>query len=101
MSRNRSPEGLFRLIEAAARPLMEGHQADLDADAEWLTANPDRPFVHITRNMGTHIFPLPRPEPLVADAPQPHVFGMARPSEIYRQYEVTATILTLLQKFSG
>ncbi|MEI2421069.1 hypothetical protein V6O07_12415, partial [Arthrospira platensis SPKY2] len=87
MASDCTPAGLFRQIEAAARPLMEGWQGDLKTDGKWLEANPGVPFVHITRKTGTHIFPLPKHELLVADSPAPHLFGTARPSEVYRQVE--------------
>ncbi len=68
-----------------ARPLMTAYQTDLEHDGRWIEENPGREFIHITRRSGTHIYGLPRTEPLVRDEPRPYLFGVARPSDIYRQ----------------
>lgn len=80
-----SPQGLFVQIQALALPLMSAFQSDLEHDRAWLLSHPDTSFVHVTRASGTHIFELPQTKLLVHDHPRPHLFSVARPSEIYRQ----------------
>jgi len=72
-------------ITALATPVMTAFQSDLDHDRAWIEAHPGIPFIHITRRSGTHIFPLPAPDALRDDKPVPHLFGEARPSEVYAQ----------------
>lgn len=75
---------IFEQVRAAALPLMTGYQTDLEHDKNWVLANPGVPYVHFTRAMGTHIWELPVEDKLFVNALTPHLFGTARPSEIYK-----------------
>lgn len=72
-------------IVKLATPYMSAFESDLEHDRSWIEANPGAGFIHVTRQTGTHIIALPTSDSLVDDSPIPHLFGMARPSEVYRQ----------------
>lgn len=76
---------LFDELKRRAEPLMQGFQSDLEHDRRWIEDNPGREFIHVTRATGTHILLIPDAEALLDDAPVPHLFGEARPSEVFRQ----------------
>lgn len=76
---------LFPKIKKLAEPNLVAFQTDLEYDRGWLEAHPGEAFIHVTRKTGTHLFPLPQADSLINDAPIPHLFGMARPSEVFRQ----------------
>lgn len=80
-----TPAELMAAIRATAEPLMEGYQTDLGHDESWINQHPGRAFVHVTREMGTELFELPRAEPLIANKPERWMFGYLPPSEIYIQ----------------
>ena len=64
---------------------MTAFETDLEHDRKWLEANPGTDFIHVTRATGTHMIGMPDAELMVEDEAVPHLFGMARPSEVYRQ----------------
>jgi hypothetical protein len=76
---------LFAKIKTLAEPLLVAFETDLEHDRRWLEAHPGEAFIHVTRKTGTHLFPLPQADSLVTDEPIPHLFGEARPSEVFRQ----------------
>jgi len=76
---------LIDQITALAKPLMQSFHTDLEHDKAWIEGNPHNAFIHVTRQSGTWLIPMPVTGPLVQDELQKHLFGMARPSEIYRQ----------------
>lgn len=73
-------------LMTVALPLMKGYQSDLAHDEAWLDANPGEPFIHVVREMGTHLVPLPKARELVENRPTAHLFGHALPAVIYKQY---------------
>jgi len=76
---------LYAKIKKLAEPILVAFQTDLEYDRGWLEAHPGEAFIHVTRKTGTHLFPLPQADSLVTDEPIPHLFGEARPSEVFRQ----------------
>lgn len=76
---------VFDQLQRIAKPVMRAFTSDLVHDAKWIEANPGEPFIHVTRETGTHIIPFPDPADLAEDALQPFLFSEARPSEICRQ----------------
>lgn len=76
---------VFDQLQRIAKPVMRSFTSDLIHDANWIEANPGAPFIHVTRETGTHLIPFPDPADFVDDAPQPFLFSEARPSEICRQ----------------
>lgn len=77
---------LIEELQTAALPLMKSYQSDLAHDEAWIKANPGDPFIHVVREMGTHLVPLPKSRELVENKPTPHLFGHALPAVIYKQY---------------
>jgi len=75
-----------RIVELA-KPHLQAFESDLEHDRQWIAANRGADFIHVTRATGTHIIGLPEAGPLVANTPEPHLFGVARPSEIYQRHE--------------
>lgn len=76
---------LFPRLKKLAEPNMVAFQSDLEHDRVWLDEHPGEAFIHVTRKTGTHLVPLPQTDALVTDEPVPHLFGKARPSEVFRQ----------------
>jgi hypothetical protein len=74
-------------LKRICAPKMTDHVQDLDHDAAWIAANPGKPFMHLTRERGTQLIEMPDAAAMIKDEERPHVFGAARPSEIYRQNE--------------
>jgi len=77
----------FEKIRELAEPIMTAYQSDLEHDRKWLQENQGKPFIHVTRESGTHLIPVPRKDSFIDDSPVPHLFGEAKPSEICRQQE--------------
>jgi hypothetical protein len=77
---------IFAQIRQCAEPLMRAFVSDLAHDARWIDSHPGRPFIHVTRETGTELIPLPDANEFEDDAPQAFLFSEARPSEICRQY---------------
>lgn len=50
---------VYDSLETRCLPLIEHYHADLTKhDREWLAENPGVPFLHFTRECGTHMLPL-------------------------------------------
>ena len=76
----------FETLQSKVGTFLESYQTDLTThDRNFIEANPNRPFIHITRDSGTHIFGRPDSVWLANDVKQSYLFGTSRPSDIVKQ----------------
>ena len=73
----------YTQLAALVLPLMTAYQTDLtEHDKRDIESKPDLPFVHVTREMSTHIYFKPEADWLDANAPQKYIFATSTPREI-------------------
>ena len=75
-----TPAQLAAVIRETAEPPTEAYRTDLARDENWSARNPGTGFVHITRELGTELHPLPKAQPWIEDKREPYRFGHALPS---------------------
>jgi len=77
---------IFEQLEAEVLPTMTGYQADLtEHDRREIEENDiGTPFIHIARDMSTHMFMKPDTEWLTENVEQPYLFGRSTPQDIVR-----------------
>ena len=83
---------IYEELERLSLPHLEAYQHDLTRiDRESIEKNPDMPFLHFTRNHGTHIVYMPPADHECWPAPGevvPYLFGEATRSHILDQKNV-------------
>ena len=74
---------IYNQLESKVLPLMSAYQTDVTThDRREIEENAGTPFVHVTREMSSHMFMKPDKEWLDTNAPQPYLFGRSTPREI-------------------
>ena len=73
----------YQQLESMVLPLMTSYQTDVTThDKKVIDDNPGLPFIHVTRDSSSHIFPKPDLEWLKADLRQKYLFGTSTPVAI-------------------
>ena len=74
---------VYEQLAARVLPIMTGYQTDVtEHDKREISDNPDNPFIHVTRDMSSHMFMKPKADWLAANKPQPYLFGHSTPLAI-------------------
>ncbi|MCK5614027.1 hypothetical protein KAR91_69835 [Candidatus Pacearchaeota archaeon] len=100
---------VYTEIKKKSYPIIEEYRNDLiNIDKEWITDNPGVPFLHYTRNWGTHMIVLGPAEgyPKMGEL-VPYLFGQAGRDHILRQKMESAVYfdknekIELIQYYDG